>query len=203
AGKYPLVEEALALWISRANTALQTITDAIVKCKATQLTEGLEVTGFNASDGWLSNFKKRHHIKEYKHLGEAASAPLENLPRFCSELQKLIKKYKPEDVYNADETALYWRMESDKMLADGPVAGKKKPKTILLFIHKFKTPRALKNIDKSTLPVYYYWNRTIHNCWRKTGILPESFLSELFPHEEPDQANEPDQSNKPDIIDEI
>ncbi|CAG8757204.1 10498_t:CDS:2, partial [Gigaspora rosea] len=46
-------------------------------------------------------------------------------------------------------------------------------------------------------------SRTIRNCWRKTGILPEGFLSELFPHEEPDQANEPDQSNEPDIIDEI
>ncbi|CAG8548379.1 16767_t:CDS:1, partial [Dentiscutata heterogama] len=51
ARKYPLVEEALALWISRANTALQTITGAIVNRKATQLAEGLEVTGFNASDG--------------------------------------------------------------------------------------------------------------------------------------------------------
>ncbi|CAG8804582.1 14403_t:CDS:1, partial [Racocetra persica] len=71
AEKYSLVEEALALWISRANTALQTITSAIVKRKAIQLVEGLEVTGFNASDGWLSNFKKRHHIKKYKRLGEA------------------------------------------------------------------------------------------------------------------------------------
>ncbi|CAG8670967.1 9336_t:CDS:2, partial [Dentiscutata heterogama] len=46
-------------------------------------------------------------------------------------------------------------------------------------------------------------SRTIRNCWRKTGILPEGFLSELFLYEEPDQANEPDQSNEPDIIDEI
>ncbi|CAG8807532.1 23690_t:CDS:1, partial [Racocetra persica] len=42
AGKYPLVEEALVLWISRANTALQTIIGAIVKRKATQLAKGLE-----------------------------------------------------------------------------------------------------------------------------------------------------------------
>ncbi|CAG8600491.1 15490_t:CDS:2 [Gigaspora rosea] len=31
---------------------------------------------------------------------------------------------------------------------------------------------------------------TICNCWRKTGILPEGFLNELFPLEEPDQADE-------------
>ncbi|CAG8778527.1 4711_t:CDS:2, partial [Gigaspora rosea] len=40
-------------------------------------------------------------------------------------------------------------------------------------------------------------SRTIRNCWRKTGILPEEFFSELFPLEEPDQADESD------IIDEI
>ncbi|CAG8473352.1 9263_t:CDS:2, partial [Dentiscutata heterogama] len=70
AGKFPLLEEALALWVSRANSTYQTITDTIIQYKATQLMEGLEVTGFNVSDGWLSKFKKQYHIKEYKHLGE-------------------------------------------------------------------------------------------------------------------------------------
>ncbi|CAG8526762.1 12338_t:CDS:2, partial [Dentiscutata heterogama] len=35
-------------------------------------------------------------------------------------------------------------------------------------------------------------NRMIHNCWRKTGILLEDFLSKLFLYEELNQANEPD-----------
>ncbi|CAG8730754.1 19982_t:CDS:2, partial [Racocetra persica] len=73
-----------------ANTALQTISGTIVKRKATQLAEGLEVTDFNASDGWLSNFKKRHHIKEYKYLGEDASAPFENLFRFRNTYEYVI-----------------------------------------------------------------------------------------------------------------
>ncbi|CAG8795616.1 22197_t:CDS:2, partial [Racocetra persica] len=63
--KVSLLEEALALWVSRANIALQTVTDVIIQHKATQLAKRLEVTGFTASDGWLSNFKKRHYIKEY------------------------------------------------------------------------------------------------------------------------------------------
>ncbi|CAG8823420.1 12186_t:CDS:2 [Gigaspora margarita] len=40
-------------------------------------------------------------------------------------------------------------------------------------------------------------SRTIRNCWRKTAILPEGFLDELFPLEEPDQTD------KSDITDEI
>ncbi|CAG8509777.1 15664_t:CDS:2 [Dentiscutata erythropus] len=83
----------------------------IIQRKAIQLAEGLKVTD------------------------EGASASLEDLPRFHSELQEIIKKYKPEDIYNTDKTALYLRMEPDKTLADGPVAGKKKAKdcvTVLL-----------------------------------------------------------------------
>ncbi|CAG8637544.1 2131_t:CDS:2, partial [Scutellospora calospora] len=41
-GKFLLLEEALALWVSRANTALQTITGIIIQCKATQLAKKLE-----------------------------------------------------------------------------------------------------------------------------------------------------------------
>jgi len=79
----------------------------------------------------LTNFKKRYHIKEYKRQGEGASAPLEEIPQFQSELREIIKNYQPEDVYNADETGLYWRMDPDKSLASGPISGKKSLKTEL------------------------------------------------------------------------
>src|SRR5260364_187599 len=42
-GKFPLLEEALALWVSRANTALQTVTGVILQRKAIQLAERLDV----------------------------------------------------------------------------------------------------------------------------------------------------------------
>ena len=65
-------------------------------------------------------------------------------------------------------------MEPNKSLASGPIVGTKKPKdrvTIMLacnatgshklpavFIHKFKNQKCIRNIDKKTLPVWYYWN---------------------------------------------
>jgi hypothetical protein len=135
--------------------ASQMVTGAIIKRRAIQFAEALNIIEFNASEGWLSNFKKRNHIKEYKRQGEAASAPLEEIPKFQAKLQEVIKEYRPEDVYNADETGLYWRMEPDKTLAMGPISGKKKAKdriTILLtcsatgdklpplLIYKFRNP---------------------------------------------------------------
>ncbi|CAG8850356.1 35117_t:CDS:2, partial [Gigaspora margarita] len=64
------ISEALALWVSRASMALQTITGAIIQ-------------------------------------REATSVLLEDLFRFHAELQELIDKYNPKDIYNADKTALY------------------------------------------------------------------------------------------------
>jgi transcriptional regulator with XRE-family HTH domain len=183
ASKFPLLEEALSYWVSRATMVSQMITGIIIQQKAIQFANQLNMTDFNASEGWLSNFKKRFHIKEYKHQGEAASAPLEDIPQFRAELREIIKEYQPEDVYNADETGLYWRMEPDKSLASGPLSGKKKAKdrvTILLtcnitgdklpplLIYKFKNPRPLRSINKDTLPVYYYWNSS---AWMQSSIF--------------------------------
>ena len=36
-----------------------------------------------------------------------------------------------------------------------------------MFIHKYKTPRVLKGINKDDLPVWYYWNRT---AWMQASV---------------------------------
>ena len=56
--KHPQLEEAVALWISRAVAASQTITGEIIQETAKKLAEALDVKDFNASNGWLANFKK-------------------------------------------------------------------------------------------------------------------------------------------------
>ncbi|CAG8738362.1 1434_t:CDS:2, partial [Dentiscutata heterogama] len=48
--KATISEEALALWVSQANTALQIVTGVIIQHKATQLTERLEVIDFTTSN---------------------------------------------------------------------------------------------------------------------------------------------------------
>ena len=78
---------------------------------------------------------------------------------------------------------MYWELEPSKTLSTGPLSGTKKLKnrvTILLtfnatgsiklpalFIHKHQTPRDLKGIDKSKLPVDYFWNKS---AWMQTSI---------------------------------
>ena len=98
-------------------------------------------------------------------------------------MQEVLRGYSPEDIFNCDETALFWKLEPSRTLAHGPVAGKKKPKDRvsimvtcsstgeklpLLFIHKYKTPVALRGIDKNTLPVWYYWN---NKAWMQRSVF--------------------------------
>jgi len=132
----------------------------------------------------LYNFKKRKSLKQYRVTGEAGSAPVEDLPRYRQELQSLISQYDLEDVYNADETALYWKLKPSKTLARRRVTGTKKLKdrvTIMLacnltgthklpavFIHKYRNPHCIRNIDKKTLPVSYYWNAS---AWMQRSIF--------------------------------
>ncbi|CAB4474262.1 unnamed protein product [Rhizophagus irregularis] len=163
--QFPEVEEAMTLWVTNALEADLVINTDILREKAEFFARSFEVNNFKASNGWISNFKKRHNMKEYVKWGEAASAPLETLNEERQKLREIIKDYDLNDVFNCDETGLYWDLEPSKTLARGPLSGKKKSKkrvTILLtcnatgtekltpfFIHTSKNPRALKGIINS------------------------------------------------------
>ena len=141
---------------------------------------------FKGSSGWLYNFKQRYSICKYVKHGESQSAPIEQLPEMRSTLQNLLKEYQLEDIFNCDETGLFWKMKPIRTISNGPVAGTKQSKdrvTILftcnstgteklrpLFIHKYENPRALKNINKNSLPVNYYWNK---KSWMQVSIWNE------------------------------
>ena len=91
-------------------------------------------------------------------------------------LHDLLKNWKPEDIFNCDETALYWDQEPIRVLAKNQVKGRKQSKnrvTVLLavnstgtekllplLINKSKSPRVLKQLNYRLLPVDYYWNKT-------------------------------------------
>src|SRR5437660_8255045 len=122
----------MIIWIDQAIARELTIQGHIIQEKAKWFAERLGVENFAASDGWLAKFKKRNNLSSYKRRGESASAPIEEIPRFRTELQEILRGYSPEDIFNCDETALFWKLEPSRTLAHGPVAGKKKPKDRLI-----------------------------------------------------------------------
>ena len=186
-GKAEDVEEALLRWFSHARTRQLPVSGPLLMEKAAQLAEGLGITDFKASVGWLERWKERHNIKFKKQHGEKQDADDFGAERWVMEaLPDIIKDYEPRDIFNADETGLYWRAIPDGTLAfkNCETSGSKIPKervTLLLAcnmdgseklepltIGKSKNPRCFKNIKK--LPVDYQANK---NAWMTGEIWLE------------------------------
>jgi len=82
-----------------------------------KLAELLEIRDFKASEGWLSKFKERHGITFKSIQGEAAAVDLESVDKWRSDiLRKCIVHYSPSDIFNVDETGLFWRLLPDKTM---------------------------------------------------------------------------------------
>uniref|UniRef100_A0A8C4XFI3 HTH CENPB-type domain-containing protein n=1 Tax=Erpetoichthys calabaricus TaxID=27687 RepID=A0A8C4XFI3_ERPCA len=103
-GKEPEVEDALNQWFAKVTTRDVAargvhIRGPILKVKAEDLAKKLGHEEFKATDGWLSRWKSRHEIKFKKPNGEKGSS---------SKLPELLKQFCADDIYNADETGLYY-----------------------------------------------------------------------------------------------
>ncbi|XP_068223545.1 tigger transposable element-derived protein 1-like [Palaemon carinicauda] len=135
-----------------------------------------EKRGFVASKGWFKKFKRRFGLRRVPLYGEAALADQEAALRYVEdEFLKLIKEgsYLLEQVFNMDETGLFWkRMPSQAFLykdeVKKPVLKAHKDRVTLLtcgnaadfmikasLIYKSLNPLALKNKNKTLLPVYW------------------------------------------------
>jgi len=60
------------------------------------------------SNGWLGGFKTRNHLSKQKIHEETNDAPLSILPEKRAELQELISNFDLNDVFNCDETGLFY-----------------------------------------------------------------------------------------------
>lgn len=79
--------------------------------KALEIARLFETTDFKASDGWLTRFKVRHAITFKRIHGEAAEIDQEELRDWqLNVLQPVIEQYAPKDIYNLDETGLFYQL---------------------------------------------------------------------------------------------
>ncbi|GLV61270.1 cag, partial [Carabus blaptoides fortunei] len=86
------------------------------KIKAKEIAESLGHSTFSASSGWLNKFRNRHNISFKAISGEGAAVIVDDVSSFLEKCPSLIKGYSPRDIYNADETGLYFRALPNKTL---------------------------------------------------------------------------------------
>ena len=111
--QHPEVTEMMELWVSKAMAEDILLTGEVLRQKWTKFADLAGVPQderLNLSDGWLTRFKARTGLKQFKRHGDAASADLETVKRERKRIQELIDKYgyKLQDIFNMDETGLFY-----------------------------------------------------------------------------------------------
>lgn len=189
------MDEALYLWFSRSIENGIPVSGPMVQMKALELHDEMKIpTQFTASSGWLTHWKKRYNIKGSNICGERKSADSlspENAVTFREKLDEEIVAagYELSQLFNADETRLDFKSMPKRYSEEK--SQKKDRVTVmtcsnadgsfrlpLVVIGKLAKPSAIRDIPKSSLPVYY---RSQKSAWMSPEIFEEWFKSEFVP----------------------
>ncbi|XP_055527977.1 tigger transposable element-derived protein 2-like [Wyeomyia smithii] len=157
---FPLLEEALYVWILQQRQSNILLTVDVLKTKAELLFKmfqdrGLyKVNSFASSDGWMHRFKQRFGLRVKAVAGEKASVNVEAYLNFKTVLLKKIQEMKLSisQIFNADESALFIKLLATRSVVtcnETVASGRKQNKTRYTFM-----PCA--NVDGSLkLPLYF------------------------------------------------
>ncbi|XP_072000501.1 tigger transposable element-derived protein 1-like [Engystomops pustulosus] len=202
------MERLLIIWIEDQNQRNMPISLSLVQEKARSLYNDLKETrtegedcseDFVASKGWFNRFKERAHLHNIKVQGGAASANISAASDFPKILEDIIDEggYLPDQVFNVDETGLFWKKMPDRtyiskeeksapghkaskdrltLLLGGNASGDLKLKPLLVY-HSLN-PRALRNVTKASLPVIW---RANSKAWVTGAIFEDWFLNHFAP----------------------
>ena len=183
------VGKALFLWFQQKLSQGARLSGPLIKEKARELsrTQGRE---FTPTDGWLSRWKVRNNIIFKKEQGEKADADVGAATTWKEDvLTSITTNFHADDIFNADETGLYYRGYPEKghCVKGSSLSGGKKAKdriTVLLcanmsgtekypllVVGKSKKPRCFP-ADPKRLPVDYDHSK---NAWM-TGDMFRRWL---------------------------
>ncbi|KAG2216300.1 hypothetical protein INT45_012478 [Circinella minor] len=155
---HPKLEEALALWIQMAEQNSIQINWLLIKDQAIKFAKKLNIPEENQigfEKGWQHRFQQCFGFRMYHIYGEAGSADIEASQISLSALQEKIKQYPLNNIYNMDETALYYRCPPSTTISSRPINGFKLNKrrlTIAFTINanstNFREPLIIGNAEK-------------------------------------------------------
>lgn len=196
---HPNVDRTLYLWFLQQRSAHVPVSNQVLREQGKVFHEKLcsdESCSFVASDGWVLGFKKRRGLRNLKITGEKLSANDDAVGPFKLKLFEQINEMglSLDQIYNADETALYWRMLPSKTVvhkleksAPGRKISKERitvtgccnvtgtHKLPLQIIGKSKNPRHFKNKRMPSLAFY----AASRNAWQ-TKVLFKEYFEKVF-----------------------
>ena len=116
---YNEMQEALVIWLEDVQRRELPLSGAMIQSQALIIKRKIEEKAgikeseskFTASAGWLQKFIKRVGLRNVSYSGEASSANKEAAEEAKIKLREAIKegRYTAHQVWNCDETGLYWK----------------------------------------------------------------------------------------------
>jgi hypothetical protein len=180
------VDKLLKKWFTQQRLKNVTISGSVLRTKAENF--GKQLTSkndFTCSSSWIDRWKKRHSVCSGKISGEAAAVDDNVVGNWLNTVwPELRRQYNSDDIFNADETGLFYKLTPDQtlkfkgeeckggklskdritVLLCANLSGNEKRK--LLIIGKSQNPRCFKHIPR--LPVKYKANR---RAWMTSDIF--------------------------------
>ncbi|CAI6363779.1 unnamed protein product [Macrosiphum euphorbiae] len=115
--EFPNLDSSLFKWYVQCKDSNLPVSGPILKEKANIFAKSLGYTNFKNSTGWLDKWKKRNNIT----LRKPCSGNLSNLSvskdqhcfQWKNDILTIINEYSPNDIFNADETGIFYRCLPD------------------------------------------------------------------------------------------
>ncbi|SJL05224.1 uncharacterized protein ARMOST_08590 [Armillaria ostoyae] len=190
--QHPEITEMMELWVAKAMSDGLLLTGEVLcqKWRSFASLAGVpDDEKLGLSEGWLTSFKNQTGLKRFKRHSEAASANMEDVEAECERIRLICTEYAPEDIYNMDETGLFYGMPPDCGLADKKHSRVKGSKVCLTYtftanadgsdklepfiIGKAKCPHAFNKKSGENLGFYY---RNNAKAWMTTVLYQEWIL---------------------------
>lgn len=171
--KHEDLESELICWFKNIRDKNIPLTGPIVKVKAEEIADSLGITNFKFWDGWVARFKTRHAITSQKNCGEANKVSEQTATEWLNNFKIVLERYRPEDVWNFDESGIFYNLQPDRTLhvkgsqCHGGTKSKQRLTAAFCFnsngteklvpwvIGKSANPHCFRNIDKSSLDYEY------------------------------------------------
>ena len=187
--KYSDVNDALWEWYSLCRQSNIPVSDTMLQEEARLIAEKMEIKGFSASNGWLQSFNKQHNLHKMNTAGEDGDVNEKVLESWNERAREITREYKPEDVWNMDETGCFWKGLPDTSMNEKGTrcrGGKqaKQRNTWAFFVNaagekedpivigRYAKPRCFASLTNNKRP-YGCWYYSNNKAWMTTEVMKE------------------------------
>jgi len=184
------IESHLLLWFADIRMRNLPISCEMLLEQANIIGKNLGLSDFNCSSSWVNRFRKRHSIVVGTVSGEALSVNVNTVQDWLgNQWPKIREGYSNKDIFNADETGLFYKCLPNKTLkykgetCSGGKLSKERLSVLLctsmegekrkpMIIGKSKKPRCFKNANTSE---FNYESNT--KAWMISSLFKSEVIS--------------------------